>query len=144
MDKIKRKMFKDSDGDLVDTLNSVIKSYNNTKHSSIKMTSIHASMKKNKTICKEIVRNKRDPKASKFEVGDLVRTSDFRNKFSKWHNQLVLQVIHKKRNHWWYVAYSPLTQVCKAVDEILLKKSASNNLRKQVLYGLLRTSSISR
>ena len=70
----------------LDMLPKLVKQYNNTKHSSIKMTPIEASKKKNEgSVYFNLYRNLEQASSKpKFKVGDKVRISKYkRNVFDK-------------------------------------------------------------
>ena len=64
-------------------LPSVIKQYNNTIHSSTKMTPKKASKKSNKKLVYSNLKDKREVRRPKFELGQLVRTADIKRVFRK-------------------------------------------------------------
>ena len=62
-----------------DKLDKLVNDYNNTKHSSIKMTPVEASKKKNEKIVRSnLYGNSIKPDKSKFVVGDYVRISKYK------------------------------------------------------------------
>ena len=67
----------------ISELPSVIKQYNNTIHSSIKMTPIQASKKSNEKEVYSNLQDRRVKQQPKFKLGDVVRTSDIKRVFSK-------------------------------------------------------------
>ena len=80
---LKKPVFFAGNADWLSELSSVIKQYNNTIHSSTKMTPIQASKKVNE---KEVFSNLRDVRTKrqpKFKLGQLVRTADIKKVFSK-------------------------------------------------------------
>ena len=80
---LKKPVFAKGKADWISELPSVIKKYNNTIHSSTKMTPIQA-IKKVKE--KEVFSNLRDDRVKrqpKFKLGHIVRTDDIRKVFSK-------------------------------------------------------------
>jgi len=87
---MKEKMFKyftaNNTRKYVDVLDNMVGIYNNTRHSSIKMSPIKASMKKNETT---VWRNlygglhPEPPEKPKFSVGDKVRISKYKHIFEK-------------------------------------------------------------
>ena len=83
---LKKRVFLKGNADWVSELPSLTKKYNNTIHHSIKMTPSRASKK---SIQKVKFNNLRENKEiheihkSKFKPGQLVRTPDFKNVFSK-------------------------------------------------------------
>ena len=62
---------------------TVIKQYNNTIHSSTKMTPIQASKKSNERKVYSNLKDKRQIRKPKFKIGQLVRTADIKRVFSK-------------------------------------------------------------
>ena len=80
---LKKPVFEKGNADWLSELSSVIKQYNNTIHSSTKMTPIQASKKVNE---KEVFSNLRDDRIKrqpKFKLGQLVPTADIKKVFSK-------------------------------------------------------------
>ena len=82
-------------------LPSVIKQYNNTIHSSIKMTPNQASKKSNGKVVFDNLRDDRQKQIPKLKLGDLVRTTDIKKVFSKgdsrsWSHKLytITEIIH--------------------------------------------------
>ena len=98
---LKKPVFEKGNADWVSELPSVIKKYNNTIHSSTKMTPIQASKKVNE---KEVFSNLKDDRVKrqpKFKLGQLVRTADIKRVFSKgdstnWSYKLytITEVVH--------------------------------------------------
>ena len=98
---LKKPVFDKGRADWLSELPSVVEKYNNTIHSSTKMTPIQASKKvKEKEVFSNLTddRVKRQPK---FKLGDLVRTADIKKVFSKgdstnWSYKLytITEVIH--------------------------------------------------
>ena len=98
---LKKPIFLAGNADWLSELPSVIKQYNNTIHSSTKMTPNQASKKSKE---KEVYSNLRDDRVKrqpKIELGDLVRTADIKRVFSKgdstnWSYKLytITEVIH--------------------------------------------------
>ena len=80
---MKKPIFEKGKAGFLSELPSVIKKYNNTIHSSTKMKPIDASKKSNE---KKVYSNHQDRRVRqqpKYEVGQLVRTSDIKRVFSK-------------------------------------------------------------
>ena len=80
---LKKPVFEKGNAGWLSELSSVIKQYNNTIHSSMKMTPIQASKKVNE---KEVVSNLRDDRIKrqpKFKLGQLGRTADIKRVFSR-------------------------------------------------------------
>ena len=98
---LKKPIFEKGKADWISELPSVIKQYNNSIHSSTKMTPNQASKKSNE---KEVFSNLQDKRRKlnpKFKLGDLVRTADIKKVFSKgdstnWSYKLytIAEVIH--------------------------------------------------
>ena len=74
-------MFEDDDANWIDILNPKIKKYNNTVHSSTKMTPIQASKQINEMKVLYNLQDKR--KKTKFKLGDLIRIAGIDQNFSK-------------------------------------------------------------
>ena len=82
-------------------LPSVNKKYNNTIHSSTKMTPFQASEKSNEKLVHSNLKDNREVRKPKFNLGQLVRTSVIRSVFSKevstnWGYKLytITEVVH--------------------------------------------------
>ena len=80
---LKRPVFEKGDGNWTDVLPKITKQYNNKVHSSTKLTPIQASLKKNEGYVYKNLLDKRKKIKPKYEIGDLVRTSDLKKTFSK-------------------------------------------------------------
>ena len=80
---LKKPVFEKEKADWLSELPSVIKQYNNTIHSSIKMTPNQASKKSNEKIVYNNLKDKREFRKPKFKLGQLVRTADIKRVFSK-------------------------------------------------------------
>ena len=80
---LKKPVFLAGNADWLSELPSVIKKYNNSIHSSTKMTPIQASKKSNEKAVFDNLRDARQKQRPKFELGDLVRTADIKKVFSK-------------------------------------------------------------
>ena len=80
---LKKPVFEKGNADWLSELSSVIKKYNNTIHSSIKMTPIQASKKSNDKIVYNNLKDNRVKQKPKNRLGQLVRTSDIKRVFSK-------------------------------------------------------------
>ena len=84
--KTKTKMWKQftvqGNTQYLDILPKILKQYNNTKHSSIKMTPTEASKKKNEGIVYFHLNGNTEPrmKSLQFKVGDKVRISKYKRK----------------------------------------------------------------
>ena len=79
----KRPVFEKDDGDCVDILSKITKQYNNRVHSSTKLTPIQASLKKNEGYVNKNLLDKRKKVKPKFQINNLVRTTDLKKTFSK-------------------------------------------------------------
>ena len=80
---LKKPVFEKGKADWLSELTSVIKQYNNTIQSSIKMTPNQASKKSNERKVYSNLKDKREVRKPKFKLGDLVRTADIKRVFSK-------------------------------------------------------------
>ena len=80
---LKKTVFLAGNADWINEIPSVIKQYNNTIHSSTKMTPIQASKKSNEKLVYSNLKDKRDKQQPKFILGQLVRTADIKKVFSK-------------------------------------------------------------
>ena len=79
----KKPVFLKGKGRWIDELKTTVKEYNNRIHNSIKMTPIEASKRKNEEEVLYNLSDKRIKKEPKYKLGELVRTADKRNIFSK-------------------------------------------------------------
>ena len=98
---INKPVFEKRSADWLSELPSVNKQYNNTIHGSVKMTPDQASKKSNEDEVLSDIKDKREFRKPKFNLGQLVRTADIKNVFSKgdsinWKNKLhrVNEIIH--------------------------------------------------
>ena len=80
---LKKPIFLAGNADWLSELPSVIRQYNNTNHSSTKMTPIQASKKANEKVVYTNLQDKRVKQKPKFKLGDLVRAADIKRVFSK-------------------------------------------------------------
>ena len=80
---LKRPVFEKGDGNWIDVLPTITKQYNNRIHSSTKLTPIQASLKKNEGFVYKNLLDKRKKIKPKFQINDLVRTTDLKKTFSK-------------------------------------------------------------
>ena len=80
---LKKPAFEKGKADWLSELPSVIKQYNNTIHSSTKMTPIQASKKVNEKEVYSNLQDRRFKRQPKYKLGQLVRTSDIKRVFSK-------------------------------------------------------------
>ena len=79
---IKRPVFEKENADWISELPSVIKQYNNTIHSSVEKTPIQASKKSNEKLVYSNLKDNREIQKPIFNLGQLVRTADFKKVFS--------------------------------------------------------------
>ena len=79
----KKIVFEQGDAELIDVLPTITKQYNNRILSSIKLTPIPASLKKNEGYVYNNLLDKRKKITPKFQINDLVRTADIKKIFSK-------------------------------------------------------------
>ena len=82
-DLLKRPVFEKGESNWIDVLPKITKQYNNRVHSSIKLTTIQASLKKNEGYLYKNLLDKRKRITPKFQLNDLVRTADLKKTFSK-------------------------------------------------------------
>ena len=82
-DLLKKPVSEKGDGNWIDVLPTITKQYNNKVHSSIKLTPIQASLKKNEGYVYKNLLDKRKKVKPKFQINDLVRTADLKKTFSK-------------------------------------------------------------
>ena len=76
-------MFEKGNADWLSELPSVIKQYNITIHSSVKMTPKTASKKSNQKVVYNNLKDDRKNRKPTFNLGGLIRTSDFKKVLSK-------------------------------------------------------------
>ncbi len=98
---LKKPVFEKGKAAWLSELPSVVKKYNNTIHSSIKITPIQASKKSNEREVYSNLQDRRVKRQPKYKLGQLVRTCDIRRVFSKgdstnWSYKLytITEVIH--------------------------------------------------
>ena len=98
---LKKPVFENRNADWISELPSVTKQYNNTVHHGIKVKPIDASKKSNQKLVYDNLKDDREVRKPKFELGDLVRTADIKRVFSKgdstnWSDKLytITEVIH--------------------------------------------------
>ena len=82
-DLLKKIVFEQGDAKWIDILPTITKQYNNTVHSSTKLTPIQTSLKKNEGYVYKNLLDKRKKVTPKFQINDLVRTADLKKTFSK-------------------------------------------------------------
>ena len=80
---LKKPVFLAGNANWLKELPSVTKKYNNTIHSSTKMTPTQASKKSNEKAVFDNLRDDRQKQRPKIKLGDLVRTADIKKVFSK-------------------------------------------------------------
>ena len=81
-DLLRKPVFLKGNADWVSELSSVIKHYDNTIHSSTKMTPIEASKKANEKLVYSNLQDQRVEQQPKYKLGQLVRTADIKKVFS--------------------------------------------------------------
>ena len=77
---LKKIVFEHGDANWIDVLPTITKQYNNRIHSSTKLTPIQASLKKNEGYVYRNLLDKRKKVNPNFQINDLVRTADLRDK----------------------------------------------------------------
>ena len=80
---LKKPVFEKGRAGWLSELPSVTKQYNNTIHHSIKKTPIQASKKSNEKIVYSNLKDNREVRKPKFQLGQLPRTADIKRVFSK-------------------------------------------------------------
>ena len=80
-DLLKKPVFEKGDTNWIDILSTVTKQYNNRSHSSTKLSPKDASLKKNEGFVYKNLLDKRKKIKSKFQINNLVRTADLRDKY---------------------------------------------------------------
>ena len=98
---LKKPVFEKGKADWLSELPSVVKKYNNTIHSSIKMTPNQDSKKSNQKLVYNNLKDNREVLKPKFNLSQLVRTADIKRVFTKgdstnWSYKLytITEVIH--------------------------------------------------
>ena len=81
-DLLKKIAFEKGDANWIDVLPTIMKQYNNRRHSSTKLTLIQGSLKKNEGFVYKSLLDKRRKIKPKYEIGGLVRTADLKKTFS--------------------------------------------------------------
>ena len=79
-DLLKKIVFENGDANWIDVLQTITKQYNNKIHSSTKLSPKDASLKKNEGYVYKNLLDKRKKVTPKFQINDLVRTADLRDK----------------------------------------------------------------
>ena len=109
---MKERMFKyftaNSTNVYIDILQDLVKQYNNTKHSSIKMTPVEASMKKNEkkvsdNLYGDISISKKKPK---FKLGDFVRIPRKKGVFEKGYTPRWTEEVFKVVENFTFTTYN--------------------------------------
>ena len=80
---LKKPIFLPGNADWLSELGSVLKKYNNTIHSSLKMTPSQASKKANERKVYSNLQDQKDKQQPKYKLGQLARTADIKRVFSK-------------------------------------------------------------
>ena len=80
---LKKPVFEKGNVNWISEFPSVIKQYNNTIHHCIKMTPVQPSKKSKEKIVSNSLKDKREVRKPKFNLGQLVRTADIKQVFSK-------------------------------------------------------------
>ena len=98
---LRKPVFLKANANLLSELPCVIKQYNNTSHSSAKMTPIQASKKSKEKLIYYNIKDDSEKQSPKFHLNQLVRTADIKKVFSKgdstnWSYKLytITEVIH--------------------------------------------------
>ena len=80
---LKKTVFEKGDCNWIDVLPTITKRYKNTIHSSIKLTPIQASLKKNEGSAYKNLLDKRKKISPRFKIHNLVRVADSKKTFPK-------------------------------------------------------------
>ena len=94
-----KKVFLKGNADWITELPSVINKYNNTIHSSIKMSPNHASKKIIEEVVLNNLRDKRIKNKPQFQRGQIVRNADIKKVFSKGDSTNYSYDLNKNRNN---------------------------------------------
>ena len=139
-DLLKKIVFENGDAKWIDILSTITKQYNNKVHSSTKLTPIQASLKKNEGFVYKNLLDKRNKIKPKYEIGDLVRTADLKETFSKgdttnWSYKLykITEIINDT------IPVYKIDNLKERYNESLLKKDRVNVKRKQYCHEKIKT-----
>ena len=98
---LKKPVFEKGNANWISEFPSVIKQYNNTIHYSIKVTAVQSSKKSNEKVVSNNLKDNREVRKPKLNLGQSVRTADIKQVFSKgdttnWSNKLytIIEVNH--------------------------------------------------
>ena len=127
-DLLEKPVFEKRDGKWIDILPTITKQYNNKVHSSTKLTPTQASLKKNERFVYKNLIDKRNKIKPKFQINDLVRTADLRDK----------HFLKSDTSNWSYKLYK-ITEIVK--DTVLAYKI--NNLPERYNESLLKKTELS-
>ena len=123
-DLLKRPVFEKGDGNWIDVLQTITKQYNNRIHSSTKLSPKDASLKKNEGFVYKNLLDKRKKVKPKFQINDLVRTTDLKKTFSKrdttnWSYKLykITEIINDT------IPSYKIDNLSERYNELLLKKT---------------------
>ena len=143
-DLLKIPVFLEGKGNWLSHLNDVMKTYNERKHGTIKMSPIEGSKKENEnTVYHNIADKPLKPRKPKLNVGDLVRVPDKRTIYSKgdttnWGNELFRVYSIENENPPQYLIEDENGEkiLGKHYEEELLKSNFSFQENKKVLKQL--------
>ena len=123
-DLLKKIVFEQCDAKWIDILPTITKQYKNRIHSSTKLTPIQASLKKNEGCVYKNLLDKRKKIKPKFQINDLVRTTDLKRMFSKgdttnWSFKLykIIEIINDT------IPSYKINNLPERYNELLLKKT---------------------
>ena len=138
-DLLKKPVFEKGNANWIDELQSITSKHNNKIHSSTKMSPNQASKKSNESEVYTNLQDKRKKRKPKYKLGDLVRTADKRNIFSK-----------SDSTNWSYKLYT-ITEIIddtipsyridnfpERYNEALLKKSILTHDENEVVMQKLK------
>ena len=123
---LKNLFLKKGDGNWIDIFPTKTKQYNNRIHSSTKLTTLEASLKKTKVVCTKNLLDKRKKIKPKYEIGDLVRTADLKKTFSKGDT-----------TNWSYILYKITEIINDTIPSYLI-----DNLKERYNESLLKTTEL--
>ena len=125
-DLLKKIVFENGDANWIDVLPVITKQYNNRINSSTKLSPKDASLKKNEGFVYRNLLDKRKKVKPKYEIGDLIRTSDLKKTFSKGDT-----------THWSYKLYK-----IKEIINDTLPSYKIDNLKERYNESLLKKTEL--
>ena len=126
-DLLKKIVFEHGDGNWIDILPTITKQYNNRVHTSTKLTPTQASLKKNEGYVYKNLLDKRNKIKPKFQINDLVRTAELRDK----------HFLKSDTTNWSYKLYN-ITEIVKDT----LPSYRLDNLKERYNESLLKKTEL--